>query len=125
VDLLASHGQYDKASMKIAEAEQRFGDHETLLPEIIFVSLKTNKPERMMAAFGECQDTEAEGLILLCREAILDEDQKKQLDQLPPAQHDKVERMLAKSSSNVQRANWWSQTTKGMTSPGNPSPANP
>jgi hypothetical protein len=90
IDLLAEHGLYDKATRKISEAEARFGDHEAFLPQIIYISLKTKKVEAMMAAYGECLDIEDQGLKTKCRYAILDEDQKKALAEMTPAQREKL-----------------------------------
>ncbi len=109
IDLLASHGLYDKAAEEIAAAQARFGDREPFLPQLIFISLKTNAADTMMAAYGECQETEDEGLIKRCRYAILDDGQKQLLAQMPPAQREKLNRMLTLTSGGMQQASWISR----------------
>jgi tetratricopeptide (TPR) repeat protein len=109
VALLAAHGSYDQARIKIAEAEKHFGDHQMFLPDLIYIDLKQGHVDDMLAAFDECHDTEDEILIKKCRYAIMDEDTRKRVASLSPAERAKVDRALEHQDSELGRAGFMSK----------------
>jgi len=108
VHLLAAHGNYDKARLKIAQAEKQFGDHQPFLPDLIFIDLKQGRTAELTAAVNECRETEDEGLIENCRVAWLDDDQKKQRDALAPADRAKFDKALMRRNDLAGHQNMFS-----------------
>lgn len=108
VRLLAAHGSYDKARLKITQAEKQFGDHQLFLPDLIFMDLKQGRAAELTAAVNECRETEDEGLIENCRIAWLDDDQKKQRDALAPADRAKFDKTLMRRNDQAGHQNMFS-----------------
>jgi Zn-dependent protease with chaperone function len=117
VHLLAAHGAYDKARLKIAQAEKQFGDHQAFLPDLIFMDLKQGRTAELTAAVDECRETEDEGLVEQCRIAWLDDDQKKQREALAPSDRARFDKALTRQSNGVGRLNMFQGLTSAEAKP--------
>jgi hypothetical protein len=103
VSLLASHGEYAKSKLKIAEAEHRFGDHEAFLPDLIYIAMKSSRVDDMQVYLDECRQVEEDALWERCKRALLDESVRVKIDSLAPAERDKAERVLERTSQESGR----------------------
>lgn len=111
VVLLVSHGDFARATAKIAEAEHRFGDHERFLPAMIAIAVRTHDNKALMADFDECFATEDEALRIECRDAVYDDNQKKMLDSLSPEDRAALDEKIERATGEASRANWLKQIT--------------
>jgi Zn-dependent protease with chaperone function len=106
VRLLVRIKNYSKALATIQEAKRRFEDDDPFLPSLVTIYVQTRKSDLLVAALSRCMETEDENLRKQCQYAMFNDEQLKVVDQLSPADRDKVEVAMAKTSDASRRSSW-------------------
>ena len=99
VQLLVRMRSYDKALAVIAESKKRFGDDQAFLPDFIAIYAATRNNEAWASAIVRCGEVADPAIEQRCQGAMLSEAQQKKMEEMSPADRQRIESALARASS--------------------------
>lgn len=107
VDMLVRAQRFDRAKAVIALGTARMKDEKPFLPPLVAIAMRSGKTDEAVAYLARCMATEDPKLRSDCTFAILDPSSQAKYEQMSPADQEKVDNALRKSSSNVSILAGW------------------